>query len=104
MKNLSNEVVVNRQKWMSALRSGKYIKGPVPKMDERGRVIEVVDGHCACAVLMHEMGRTFAQAKKAVGLSAKQCAYIQSELSDKLPTFEEVADRIEKEVFAAAFL
>lgn len=68
-------------------------------MDSRGRVIESVDGHCACAVLMHEMGGTFYQAKKAVGLTAKECAYIQSELSDKLDSFEEVADRIEADIF-----
>lgn len=100
MKNLSQEILGNRKKWIAALRSGTYLKGPVPKMDSRGRVIENVDGACACAVLMHEMGGTFAQAKKAVGLTNQQCAYIQAELSDKLDTFDEVADRIEKEIFA----
>lgn len=99
MKNISDKIKRNRLQWMAALRSGRYLKGPVPKMDKKGRPAEMVDGYCACAVLVHEFHGTFAKAKKAVGLTGRECAYIQRELSDKLGTFEEVADRIESDVF-----
>ena len=99
---MNEQIQINRRKWLSVLRSGNYKKGKVPKMDSKGRVIEVTDGYCACAILVHEMGGTFAQAKKAVGVTSKQCAFIQSELSDKLETFEEVALKIESDIFKFA--
>lgn len=101
MKNISQEVEANRRRWMGALRSGQYKKGPIPKLDNRGRPAEPADGYCACAVLVHEFpDGTFSDAKKAVGVTSRQCSYIQAELSDKLETFEEVADRIESEIFS----
>lgn len=101
MQKPIDEIIENRGRWLKALRSGRYEKGPVPALDDKGRVIdETISGYCACAVLMHEVGGTFAEAKRRVGITAKECQYIQSELSDKLCTFEEVANRIEQEIFA----
>jgi len=99
MKYTPEEVSLNRSRWIFALRSGEFQKGPVPPTDEKGRPIGEHEGYCACAVLVHVMNDSFSEAKRKVGVTSKQCSYIQAELSDKLGTFEEVADRIESEIF-----
>lgn len=99
MSYSSEEIITNRRAWINALRSGEFLKGPVPEMDSKGKPIQDCEGYCACAVLVHVMNDSFPESKRKVGITSKQCAYIQAELSDKLDTFQEVADRIESDIF-----
>lgn len=103
-KLLTVEVAANRRFFLSELRSGKYPKGTI-RSDCRGRpIVESPSDHgwCACA-LMHDL---FADQSggylRALGLSAKQCRYIQQDLNDTPLTFAEIADRIEGEIFQGA--
>jgi hypothetical protein len=98
----------NRQLFLSELRSGKYQKGTI-KSDERGRPIietpEDEQGHCACAIMVHLFGinpegkSSMPMVRKALGLRIQDCTYIQQELNDSPLTFDEIADRIEEEIF-----
>lgn len=100
------EVEQNRDAFLSALRSGEFKKGTT-RSDVRGRpIVESPDdeGYCACA-LMHDLffdyggvenGRNYL---RALDLSPSQCRFIQQELNDSPLTFEQIADRIEQEVF-----
>ena len=93
-------VEANRLAYLEALRSGRYRKGTTHS-DERGRpVVDSVfdEGWCACALMFDLFnGRDYL---KALGLTTKQCAFIQQELNDTDLTFAQIADRIESEVFA----
>lgn len=102
---VSGSVLQNRSLFLSELRSGKYRKGTI-KSDERGLPVFETEsdknGHCCCAVMVELFGGknySVSKAAKAVGISSKQCAYIQKEINDNDSTLAENADRIELEVF-----
>lgn len=96
----------NRKLFLNELRSGKYKKGTI-RSDEKGNPIiespEDNDGYCACAIMNHlfdPKGNTSTlKARKALGITGKDCEYIQHDLNDSPLTFNEIADRIEKEIF-----
>lgn len=98
---INRDVPNNRRKFLSALRSGKYKKG-VATSDKKGRPVVIIDGYCACAVMIHELSPiklNYRDAREALGITGKDCAYIQSQLNDTPLTFFQIADRIEKEIF-----
>ena len=101
------EVEANRSAFLVALRSGDYKKGTT-RSDERGRPVvegEADEGHCACA-LMHDLFFEYDGVEsarnylRALDLTPAQCRFIQRDLNDTPLTFDEIADRIEREVFA----
>lgn len=98
---LALDVNKNRRKFLLALRSGKYIKGGATS-DKKGKPVVVLDGYCACAIMIHELSPVefnYKFAREALGITGKDCAYIQTQLNDTPLTFPEIADRIENEVF-----
>lgn len=95
----------NRSLFLSELRSGKYHKGTI-KSDDKGLPIfekeTDKEGHCCCAVMVELFGGdkySVSKAAKAIGISTKECSYIQREINDNDSTLFENADRIELEVF-----
>lgn len=102
MKTNTEMVASNRAFYLKELRSGKYSKGTT-RSDARGRPIvesSSDEGWCACA-LMHDLFflDNHADYLHSLGLTARQCEYIQKNLNDTPLTFQEIADRIEREVF-----
>jgi hypothetical protein len=98
---ITTDIDKNRHKFLSALRSGKYTKG-VATSDSQGKPVVVIDGYCACAVMIHELSPVklnYRLAREALGITGKDCAYIQTQLNDTPLTFPQIADRIENEVF-----
>lgn len=99
----------NRELFLSELRSGKYKKGTI-RSDEKGFPIiespEDNDGCCACGLMVMlfpsptDRGH-LNHARKQLGLTAKDCRYIQQELNDTTLSFIQIADIIDKEVFVA---
>lgn len=107
MKHLSTQIEANRDQFLEALRSGKYKKGTI-RSDEKGYPIieseEENDGHCACAIMLHEFPDEFGResiviARKALGISRQDCRFIQHEINDTPLSFPAMADRIEVEIF-----
>lgn len=101
----------NRQDFLNALRSGKYKKGTILS-DENGFPIINSEGddegYCACAIMIDRFVRlggkhNFKQAREALGITAKQCKYIQTELNDTELTFLEIADQIELKIFKSKY-
>jgi hypothetical protein len=107
-RHLPNYIQIekNRDRYLMELRSGKYKKGCV-KSDEKGNPIietsEDAEGSCACAIMCHlfspNENTSTTKARAALGITGKDCTYIQQVLNDSPLTFEEIADRIEKEIF-----
>lgn len=103
----AQEVESNRAFYLAALRSGKFKKGTI-KSDERGQPIIENDndeGFCACALmcdlfLVYGGARSSRNYLRALDLTPRQCRFIQRDLNDTVLTFDEIADRIEQEVFA----
>jgi len=96
---------INRAFFLAELRSGKYKKGCV-KSDKKGKPIIKTkkdnDGYCSCAVMVHLFGGakfSLPNAVKALGITPKDCTYIQKYINDTDLNFTQQADRIEKEVF-----
>jgi hypothetical protein len=97
----------NRKVYLKELRSGKYKKGTILS-DEKGNPVflkeEDKDGSCACAI-MHDLFFNYEGTQdhknflKALGLTRKQCRYIQQNLNDSDLNFSEIADIIEKQIF-----
>lgn len=105
MKNLTNEITFRRKAFLSELRSGKYKKGTI-KSDEKGYPVfekeSDKEGSCACAIMVEMYGGIKSSpslAMKALGLSSKECRYIQQEINDTPDDFNLIADRIEQELF-----
>jgi hypothetical protein len=108
-RSITNQQQINRLKFLEELRSGIHKKGTI-RSDERGMpVIETEadnDGHCACAIFTEMFGDTgneklsIATACKAIGISTKECGYIQQKLNDTGLNFNQIADHIESEVFS----
>jgi len=108
MKVLSQFILNNRLLFLSELRSGKYQKGTI-KSDEHGKPIIVSEednnGYCCCAVMAHLFGQkpngklSLPQAIKALGITTKDCKFIQTQINDTPTSLFENADRIEKEIF-----
>jgi hypothetical protein len=102
----TKEIKINRVKYLKALRSGKYKKG-CTKSDEKGNPIvetkEDDEGYCACAIMNHLFdpgGRTSTlKAREALGITGKDCGYIQKDLNDSPLSFNEIADKIEIKIF-----
>ncbi len=99
----------NRALFLSELRSGRHNKGTI-KSDSKGYpVIETEsdnNGHCACAIFTEMFGvvdgsdkLSISKATKAIGITTKDCGYIQREINDTDLNFNQIADRIELEVF-----
>lgn len=96
------DVAKNREKFLNALRSGKYVKGVATSNRKTGKPIVKIEGYCACAVMVHECGGSemdYTLAREALGITGKDCTYIQTKLNDTKLTFPQIADRIEKEIF-----
>jgi len=97
----------NRQLFLSALRSGDYLKGPI-ETDARGRPVNPnAEGWCAVALahgLFHDPERPGSPLpmRAALGLSAHQFTVIQQEWNDSDLTFPEIADLIECQMFKGA--
>lgn len=90
---------------MAELRSGKYQKGTI-KSDHLGRPVfeneSDKNGYCACAIMVHLYGGdkfSLPRAVRSLGLTAKDCAFIQRQINDTPDDFITIADRIEGEVF-----
>lgn len=102
----SNQIEINRDLFLSELRSGKYKKGTT-KSDEKGfPVFEKPgddDGYCACAIMLHLFDpgsvTSMKRSREALGLTVKDCTFIQQDINDSDLTFDQIANRIEKEVF-----
>lgn len=100
----------NRILYLAELRSGRNKKGTILSDSNGFPVINSEpdnDGHCACAIFTEMFGSTpgssklsISKATKAIGISPKECSYIQYKLNDTNLGFSEIADRIESEVFA----
>lgn len=96
----------NRKLYLAELRSGKYKKGTILS-DAKGRPIinskADAEGSCACAIMLHLFDSTATtstmKSRMAIGITGKQCQYIQEVLNDSDLTFEQIADRIEVDVF-----
>ncbi len=105
---MTDTIQSNRKKYLEILRSGKYTKGTI-KSDERGNPIieseEDDKGYCTCAILLDNFGEekngryNIKKSMKALGLTTKDCAYMQQKINDTSDDFNTIADRIEKEVF-----
>lgn len=105
--NLNKEIIErNRDRYLRELRSNKYKKGTI-KSDYRGLPIietpEDNDGMCACALMIHlfdpHATTSTLKSRSALGISSKDCMYIQHELNDTTLNFSQIADIIEKEIF-----
>lgn len=98
MENISE----NRIKLLNALRSNKYQKGIATSNKKTGKPIVIVEGYCACAVMIHELSpikMNYREAREALGIKGKDCTYIQQKLNDSDLSFSEIADRIESDIF-----
>jgi hypothetical protein len=98
-------VIKNRKKFLRALRSGKYTKGVAASDKKTGKPIVEIEGYCACAVMVHECGGSgmnYKDAREALGISAKDCTYIQTKLNDTKLTFPQIADKIEQQIFGSS--
>lgn len=101
MTGIRLNVMKNRMQFLNALRSDKYVKG-VATSDKQGKPVVVVEGYCACAVMIHELSpikMNYREAREALGIKGKDCTYIQTQINDTDLTFHQIADRIEKEIF-----
>lgn len=107
---ITEEIKSNRRLFLEALRLN-HPKGTI-KSDERGFPVieceEDANGKCACALFTEMFGHTntnrlsIKKATLAIGITTKDCAYIQHKLNDTPLTNLEIADRIEKEIFHAS--
>lgn len=102
---MNTNILLNREIFLSELRSGKFKKGCI-KSDEKGYPVfekeSDKEGHCCCAVMVELFGgakHSIRAACKALGITSKDCAYIQNNINDNDSTLIENADRIEIEVF-----
>lgn len=96
---------INRQIFLNELRSGKYKKGTTLS-DEKGKPVfaegDDQEGYCACAVMLHLFSPLRFSTKEAMselGLTSKDCQYIQQQINDTDLDFAGIADRIDNEVF-----
>lgn len=112
---ITRQILRNRVDFLWSLRNDPHIKGTT-KSDEKGNPIFETelqrDGACACGIMCTMFGRddtfqtfdssgkiNFKKAREAIGITAEDCRYIQTQISDTPLSFPEIADRIEKEVF-----
>jgi len=100
------DIETNRDRFLIELRTQKYRKGCIKSDETTGKPIFEKpgdeDGWCACAIMTHMFSPVKfspSEATKALGLTPKECKYIQQELNDTDLTFDEIADRISKELF-----
>jgi len=107
MKKISKEVQDNRDFFLAELRSGNYKKGTIISDEITGNPIFPdgnCEGSCACAV-MHDLFFEYKGTKssrnylKALGLTTKECRFIQQKLNDTELNFNQIADAIEKQIF-----
>lgn len=104
----TKQVEENRSKFLEVLRSERFVKGTILS-DEKGNPVipeGVTDkGHCCCAIMGEMFGKTVSgrislpTAMAKLGLTSKDCRYIQQEINDGPTSFIQDADRIENEVF-----
>lgn len=102
MKRITKEVANNRVIFLSALRSGKYTKGPfISGQDEPPMGAE---GFCAVGLpytlFLHNKGPVQAL-RKVLGVTKQDLYRIQNEWNDSPLTFPEIANLIEHEIFSA---
>ena len=100
-----SKIKQNRSLFLKELRTGKYKKGCI-KSDEMGIPIietkEDNEGYCSCAIMVNLFGGakfSVSKSAKAVGISSKDCAYIQGNINDTNLTFPQQADEIERLFF-----
>lgn len=101
MRKVSGQVTNNRKAYLDALRSGKYPKGPFITGQDRPPL--GATGFCAVGLpytlLLGNKGPVQALTK-LLGVSKHDLRRIQNEWNDTPLTFTEIADLIEKEIFA----
>lgn len=115
---ITKEILHNRVDFLWSLRHDPHKKGAMRSDPNTGKPIfdnELQrEGGCACGIMTEMFGQiegkghfgplngklSFKQAKEALGVTTADCQYIQEQLSDTPLTFPEIADRIEKDVFA----
>ena len=104
-------IEANRAFFLSELRSGKYVKGTIVSDETTGKPVFLdgnYEGSCACAV-MHDLFFDYEGTQssrnylRALDLTPIECRYIQRDLNDTSLTFNEIADKIESEVFNGKF-
>ena len=89
----------NRQRFLTALRSGAYHKGPIT-IDARGRPVDPqASGWCVDGLaytLFHDPARpgSLVPVRQALGVSRATWTWWQQELNDSPRTFAEIADVI----------
>ena len=90
----------NRQRFLAALRSGDYAKGPIA-VDARGRPTNpTAPGWCVDGLaytLFHDPARpgSLQPVRAALGVSHTTFTYWQQELNDSPLTFHAIADLID---------
>ncbi len=102
----SATIELNRNKFLMILRSGVYKKGTI-RSDKNGHPIikskKDDNGHCVCAIMIAEFGNptdnSTVNARKALGLTVKDCRFIQEELNDTHMSFKGIAGYIETLIF-----
>lgn len=101
-----NDVTQNRKLFLQELRSGNHKKGTI-RSDERGKPIvesEDDEGCCACALMVTMFFNDGEKPseynyRKSLNLNAIDCRFIQQNINDTPLNFNQIADRIENEVF-----
>lgn len=102
----SATIELNRNKFLMILRAGVYKKGTI-KSDKDGHPVikskKDDNGHCVCAIMIAEFGKptdnSTVNARNALGLTVKDCRYIQEALNDTHMSFKSIADTIETNIF-----
>jgi len=107
MKKLNAAIIEKRNTFLSELRSGKYTKGCIKSDEKTGKPIFEKESDyaentaCACAIMGNLFGElpsgkiSLPKATEALGLTTKDCRFIQREINDRDSTLEEDAEIIE---------
>lgn len=97
-----SQIKINRETFLTALRSGEYEKGPIED-DGYGKPPDGATGYCAVGlayVLFHDEARpgALSYTRTALGFTRKDFTKIQKEWNDSVLTFVEIADLIQAEI------
>ena len=105
---MKDQVKQNRNAFLTELRSGKHKKGTIKSDEITGKPIinspEENEGCCACALMVtmfFDDGEKPSEYnyRRSLDLTVKDCRYIQQQINDTPLNFNQIADRIEAEVF-----
>jgi hypothetical protein len=102
MTDATRAVAQNRQRFLAALRSGTYLKGPI-ETDARGRPCDPSQpGWCAVGLaytLFHDPVRpgSLRPVRAALGCGQADFFHLQSVWNDSPLTFAEIAEKLATE-------